>query len=128
MQPFREQNLPRADDKEHFNDDVSIEHSQNSTKHYDGAVFIWVVEARRDFTSISERTIGAPPSPFYRSLHTPRPTGSREAALFIRGPPDNSILSFWNAQLHRLDNLIAQRPIPNLDGATSSQTPPACGR
>ena len=74
-----------------------------------------------------EKTLSAP---FFLSLRTPVPESLKEADVFLRDPPSNSVLSYWNAQLNRLGGIITDAP--SLDSARHKLSPteikPAAGK
>ena len=56
--------------------------------------------------SLFEHVGGALSAPCFLALSTPLPARFEREALILRDPPSNSILSFWIAQLNKLDQLI----------------------
>ena len=57
--------------------------------------------------SLFEHVDDALSAPFVLPLETPLPASTARASLLLRDPPVNSFLSFWSAQLNRLDELIS---------------------
>ena len=99
--------LPRPTPKSSYNDDVYIEHYQSSAQSFAGKQRRGVQDEHTECLSITDHVKSALNSPFFLSLHTPLPASISSAAIFLRDSHPNAILSFWNTQLNKLDNLIA---------------------
>ena len=103
---FNAATLPQPEDNAPCDDDVTIPHFQSSAKHYASKQRKGVIDEHWERLSLTEHTDADLASPFFLSLRTPIPDGRRGAALFLRGSPPDSVLSFWNAQLNALDTVI----------------------
>ena len=130
IQAFDATKLPKIRKKRSYNDDISIEHFQSAARHYAGKQRRGVVDEHLECLSMMEHIDKALSSPFFLSLSVPLPSSITDAALFLKDSPPELILSFWEAQLKRLDRLVADSsPIEEeWKALIPPETAPAAGK
>lgn len=107
----------------YYNDDLFAKHFQSSSMHFAGKQRRGVVDEHLECMPLSEHVDTALSAPFFLSLETPLPASTARAAVFLRGSPANSVLSFWGAQIRKLGELI--RATSKLQHSWGELIPPA---
>ena len=100
--------LPIPRQQADYSNDVYIEPSRSSDKHFADKNRKGIIEEHTECLTLYGHTDQVLSSPFFLSQKKPLPISTERAAIFIRDSSPNSALSLWNAQIRTLDKVILE--------------------